>query len=90
MEAMAAGMFPVTTDSGALAETLGGVGVAFPKTPTGEFPDFDFVEMVVDGLTDPVIFTTNLLAGRERAASLSWQGVAEEWDSWFSSILSTV
>jgi len=89
MEAMAAGMSIVTTSSGALPETLGEAGVVLEGT-NPSFPEEQFVKAVAAGLSDEAWFASQQHLGRERSATLSWQGVADEWDSWFSSILSTV
>lgn len=90
MEAMAAGLYCVATESGALPETLTGGGIVMKQLSTGDFPDAGFVAAVIAGLSDPGEWEEANANARARAASLSWDAVADEWDDRFSSILSTV
>lgn len=91
MEAMAAGLYSVVTASGALPETLdSAAGCVFGPLDDGSFPDDAFVSGIVAGLSDQDEYDEDTARGLRRAATLSWEGVADEWDARFSSILSTV
>jgi glycosyltransferase involved in cell wall biosynthesis/2-polyprenyl-3-methyl-5-hydroxy-6-metoxy-1,4-benzoquinol methylase/tetratricopeptide (TPR) repeat protein len=85
MESMAAGLFPVTTFSGALPETIGtGIGAVIGGT-NENFPYKEFVRQIIRGLTDEASFTHSQHAGLQRASELTWDALVEQWDE----ILST-
>jgi glycosyltransferase involved in cell wall biosynthesis len=78
MEAQAAGLACVAPCSGAIGETLGGVGAALPPRRSDEYRE-SFISYVVNGLCSKETFEKMSAAGRERSSGFSWAGVAAEW-----------
>lgn len=88
IEAMAAGLPVVTSNSGALPETLEGVGIFIGGNPgTGNYQD-SFVKEVIAILSDHERWRLISEKSRKRAFEIyTWANVANKWDEKFSSIL---
>ena len=84
MEAMACGLPVVSSDRGALPETLApGAGRLITKpVHTDEYYD-EFAQEVVTLLRDPAQWRIASALGLKRAAELDWSGVAEQWEALF-------
>lgn len=83
MECQAAGLPIITSDVGALRETIApGAGV-FVTT------DEEFVTAVQSLLADPVALGALAESGRQRAMDLSWDEVARDWTDAFGTLLAT-
>jgi len=82
MECMATGLPFVSTDAGALPDTLhpeaGYLVDALPGSP--EYDDL-FVQAVLDYANDPARHERASQAGQAHAKNLSWDKVAEQWES---------
>lgn len=84
MEAMAAGLPMVTSERGALPETLGtSSGVLIPGNPLSEEYQQEFVNAVLDLARNDIFWRQKSQLGRDRAASLDWSQVAREWADGF-------
>lgn len=80
MEAMACGLPIVTSDRGALKETIGcPAGKLVSGEPTSTAYIREFVDKTVLLLTDERAHRYASECGRERAKDLDWKGVAEQW-----------
>jgi glycosyltransferase involved in cell wall biosynthesis len=79
MEAMAAGMYAVTTFSGALPETISGAGCVIVGS-NAAFPVEAFVDEIVRGLTDKGKWEHMSRAARDRALDLTWESLIDQWD----------
>lgn len=80
MEAMACGLPIVTSDRGALKETIGcPAGKLISGDPRSAEYIREFVDKTVMLLTDPRAHAYASEAGLKRAKSLDWRGVAEQW-----------
>ena len=83
MECQASGLPIITSDVGALRETIAeGAGV-FVTT------DEEFVTACLTVLRDDTVREGLATRGRQRARDLSWDGVAAEWSATFSTMLAT-
>jgi glycosyltransferase involved in cell wall biosynthesis len=78
MEAQAAGMWPVASGWGALAETVRVGALIDADGAPGEPWRSRFVEEIVRGLTDPEIHQLAADRGRSHGRSLGWDEVAAE------------
>ena len=77
LEAQYAGCVPVTTDLGALAETIGEGGIVIGGKPgTGEY-DTQFVSAVVKLLNDPAVCQDLSQKALANAAEADWEFVAK-------------
>lgn len=84
MESMAAGLFCVTTRTGALAETIGDGGILIDGDPKEDFYIQKFIEAVVIGLTNNPVFKHQSSKARLRSDEFSWDDVVDQWDTSFS------
>lgn len=84
MESMAAGLYIVTTDTGALKETVGNGGVLVPGDVEEETYRKKFVDAVVLGMTNDRVLEHVTSRGRLRSQSFSWDDVVTQWDDLFS------
>lgn len=88
MEAQAAGLPIVTSRRGALPETVApDAGTLIEGEPTSAEYQARFVEAVLRYVHDDEAWQRASEAGRQRAQSLDWQGVAEEWTEGFARLL---
>ena len=80
MEAMASGMPIVTSDMGALSETIPeGAGVLVGGDPMSDEYRDTFVDAVLDFAHNDDSYKAAAAVGMEHAESLSWTDVAEDW-----------
>jgi glycosyltransferase involved in cell wall biosynthesis/2-polyprenyl-3-methyl-5-hydroxy-6-metoxy-1,4-benzoquinol methylase len=77
MEAQAAGLPILTTDRGALPETVGQAGVLIKPTPGVEDA---FVAAILELTNSPEIWEGYSRAGRERSRAMDWSLIAAEWE----------
>ena len=87
MEAQMCGLPVVTTDVGALPETLHGeAGRIVAYEPVLGWSDNTIGDFCgqIEGLQDASKWEHSSLAGQKHAASLSWDAVAEEWTERFT------
>lgn len=84
MESMAAGLFCVTTNTGALAETVGNGGILIDGDTKEPAYVNKFIEAVVIGLTNEPAFQHQSRAARLRSEQFSWDDVVDQWDTSFS------
>lgn len=82
MEAQAAGLPLITSDRGALTETIHPQAGVF-LDPTA--PDYieKFVQAIIDTTGNVDTWRSMSEAGRKHAKGLSWDGVAEDWERLF-------
>ena len=80
MEAQAAGMWPVASAWGALAETVRVGALIAPDGAPDEPWRTRFVEEIVRGLTDPQVQRLAAEEGPSNGRSLGWEGVAAAID----------
>lgn len=86
MECIAAGAIPVTTDIGAMKQTVGKSGVVIPGMPGDTNYDQDFLHSVGAILDrselSEATFSLMRKHGRKRALSgYSWKKISEQWES---------
>lgn len=74
VEAMAAGVPVVASDTGALPDVVGGAGLLVPPGDAAALRD----ALLAVG-TDPGLAATLRAAGQERARACSWESVAQEY-----------
>lgn len=77
LEAMAAGCAIVTSDLGALKETIGDAGLFIEEKPGSKKYLQKFVEATDHLLSDDALFQRLSLAGLERAKSFTWERTAQ-------------
>ncbi len=83
-EAQACGLPVVSTARGALPETLAPEAGRLITEPVHTAAYYDaFAEATVQLMRDPAAWRTASAAGLARAATLSWDGVAEQWERVF-------
>ena len=79
MEAQAAGCAIVTSDRGALRETVGDAGILISGGPDEERYIKDFIDATDKLLTDDSAFSACSNSGLKNAPQLSWKRVAESF-----------
>jgi glycosyltransferase involved in cell wall biosynthesis/SAM-dependent methyltransferase len=90
MECQAAGLPIVTSRRGALPETIApAAGVLIDGEPGTEAYADAFCDAVLRYVRDDAFWRAASTAGRERASSLDWRGVAEEWSDEFHRLIRT-
>ncbi len=91
MEAQASGMPVVTSDRGALSETLAkGAGVLISgDSMSDEYRDA-FVEAVLKYTKEPEVYNKASAIGKRAARTMGWDKVAEEWSESFSTFFEEV
>lgn len=82
VEAMAAGVPVVASDSGALRDVVGGAGVLVPP---GDAPAL--ARALADVLDDPARAAALRAAGRARAAQYTWPAIAERYEDLYRDAL---
>ena len=82
MEAMAAGLPIVTSNRGALSETVGH-GILIDGDPTSEQYQKEFIENTLSVINDDSMFRTLSSLGLSKSKSLDWSDVAKEWSEGF-------
>lgn len=84
MEAQACGLPIVTSDRGALNETIGdGAGVVVPGDPWREDYQEAFCRAVTEYANDNTKWTHASVAGEAHANTLGWEAVAVQWVNMF-------
>lgn len=83
MECMAAGLFCVATDTGALKETIGNGGVLVPGDPGEAAYRKKFIDAVALGMSNEPAFQHLSRRARLRSESFSWDDVVTQWDDLF-------
>ncbi len=78
MEAQAAGCLVVSSDWGALSETVRWGRLVNSAGPGDQRWDDAFVTHIVEGLTDPDVGSAAVQRGPDAVQDLSWMGVAEQ------------
>lgn len=87
MEAMAAGLAILTTECGALPETVGDRGILIPGAPRSDIYATMFASYVLSLLREEHWRQDWAQKGLQHAPNLSWDGVAKEWlDEWQKSL----
>ena len=81
LEAQAAGCAIVTSDRGALRETVGDAGVLIPGEPDSEAYQREFLNAADKLLSDDDFFARLSQAGLRRAKEFSWQHIAQQFVS---------
>ncbi len=79
MEAQAAGCAIVTSDRGALKETVGDAGALVPGLPPSEEYMKKFIAAVDKLLSDDKEFKKRSAAGKKRAKKFGWETIAKEF-----------
>jgi len=79
MDAMAAGAAVLTSEHGALPETLGDVGIRLHGPAGGVRYQQRFLGYLTEVLSNEEIWVKAAKGGPDRARALQWPGVAEEW-----------
>lgn len=88
MECQAAGVPIVTSNRGALAETIAkGAGTLIDGEPTSAEYQDAFVNAVMRYMRDDVAWNRASSTGEMHAKTLDWAGVAEEWTEMFGQVL---
>lgn len=88
MECQAAGLPFISTDRGALPETLGkGAGILIDGDPMSEQYADQFVDAIVNVTTNDVVFSKMSKAGRRHAQSMDWLDVAKKWTGCFEDVI---
>lgn len=83
MEAQAAGCAIVTSDYGALRETVGDAGVVIKGRPGSDEYNREFIEAASRILSDDAYFSALSQAGLKRAAELfSWKVIAQRFEEY--------
>jgi 2-polyprenyl-3-methyl-5-hydroxy-6-metoxy-1,4-benzoquinol methylase/glycosyltransferase involved in cell wall biosynthesis len=88
LEAQAAGAVPVTTNLAALGETVQSGFLLSP--PLNEEYNKDFVDSVVELLTDEEERQKHVKIGREAAEKLTWSSLALDWRKQFDEVIEAV
>jgi len=86
MEAMACGCVPVAAAKGAIPETVGGAGILLGDEETDAMSESyldQFARTVVELVNDEEKWRERSQACIERAAGLTWDAVAEQWEQLF-------
>lgn len=84
MEAMAGGCAVVTSDLGALKETVQGAGVFIEAPPGSEAYIHQFIEKVDELLTHPTRLQELSKAGLKRASQLTWENAAKNMTNYLT------
>jgi 2-polyprenyl-3-methyl-5-hydroxy-6-metoxy-1,4-benzoquinol methylase/glycosyltransferase involved in cell wall biosynthesis len=88
LEAQAAGAVPVTTNLAALSENVYSGFLLSP--PLDEEYNKDFVDAVVELLTDEEERQLHVKLGRETAEKLTWSSLALDWRKQFDEVIEAV
>ena len=91
IEAQAAGLPFITSDRGALPETLaGGSSILVPGDPwTKEYSDL-FVDAILDVTACPNLHDKMGQCGKLKAQDYAWPDIAKEWDQFFDGYFESV
>jgi glycosyltransferase involved in cell wall biosynthesis len=87
LENLAAGCVPVTSDSGALPETVGDGGYVIPGSPYSRTQHEMFVRVCQAVLGEANARVSKVIAGRERAKEFTWAKSFERWEAIIAALL---
>jgi glycosyltransferase involved in cell wall biosynthesis len=88
MECMMCGLPFISSDKGALSETLHpDAGMLLDGDPTDEDYQHKFAARTISVLGDPIKHAKMSTAGRKHATNLDWSGVAKEWIDHFTEMI---
>lgn len=79
MEAMAGGAVPITTECGALAETIGGAGLLVPGPTSSRAYKGTYLKIAIGAMTERITRMGYAERGRERAQALTWDAAYDRW-----------